>query len=660
MIQTVQGRRGALAFLHAAGHRIRAHEGITFGLVIVGVLSAQAVVLSRGFVSVSADEFSRVLLASTWAESPYFIERYILDATNAWQPWHFYLLGLALKICGGDLFLTSRIATMVFSVIGLGMLYLLVRKLFGRWTALLSVLIVGWFRAFVNLSLTPMPDVIFVTFLISFLYFFFSWWEARADGYLVLAGLMVGLASGMRYDGWFAVAVFGSYLGLRWLIGLWTTRSLRPLWLLSICLACLPICIWLLANYVYWGDPAHFLAGHKGSGPLPRGIGPLSELYPGLGYAELLLQNGGLVLALSIVGIVLARQSLADRLWLYLAFGFTPYLILTLRGVLLGTTPGTAYRPHYPFPYLVLLAPFCAYAIYLALTAPKQTSHQRWQKARWGTLALMSIYNVWIAYLRFIQWYSWIVICSLALVGIIVSYRLLSIKHWLYFTLSLGPLPILLFISRIGLAWASPRLCSGLYVVCLALFYAYVIWRAAGVIHAPSSRQWRIAGSVLLAIVCLFNLWDTVCRIPEGMPSSAVQAGLFVRRLFEEGALAEDDKVLVEVNHRNYKVMQVMSNHPRNFVLDRSAYGESDSASFLLDESSSPHGIGVLHASYEQWANPFSLDSPPGLDDYLTDQRIRLAIIKDPRLDELFNAQTEFERIEQVEEYVLYGEKGAD
>jgi hypothetical protein len=164
----------------------------------------------------------------------------------------------------------------------------------------------------------------------------------------------------------------------------------------------------------------------------------------------------------------------------------------------------------------------------------------------------------------------------------------------------------------------------------------------------------------MLAIVCLFNLWDTVCRIPEGMPASAVQAGLFVRQLFAEGALTGDDKVLVEVDHRNYKAMQVMSNHPRNFVLDRSAYGESDSASFLLDRSSSPHGIGVLYASYEQWVNPFSLDSPPGLGEYLANQRIRLAVIRDPRLEDLFIEETDFERIGQVEDYLFYAKKGPD
>ena len=137
----MQRQKSLSAILHTVRNLIVENEGVAFGLVITLTLAVRAVVLVLGFVSVSADEYSRVLLAASWAESPYFVERYVLDVTNAWQPWHFYLLGLALKVYDGDLLVTSRIVTMVFSLISLGMFYLLLRKLFDRWVALLSVLI---------------------------------------------------------------------------------------------------------------------------------------------------------------------------------------------------------------------------------------------------------------------------------------------------------------------------------------------------------------------------------------------------------------------------------------------------------------------------------------------------------------------------------------
>jgi hypothetical protein len=650
----VKGRGLLNAGMHTVRDVLLENESVAFGLAIVIVLAVQAIVLSRGFVSVSADEFSRVLLGASWAEFPYFIERYILDVTNVWQPWHFYLLGLALKIYDGDLFLTSRIVTMIFSLISLGMLYLLVRKLFNRWVALLSVLIVGLMRAYVNLSLTPMVDIIFTTFLISFLYLFFVWLGSRADRHLLLAALMVSLASGLRYDGWFAAAIFSAYVGLRWLIELWTTRSLRPLWLLAIGLACLLICIWLLANYVYFGAPVHFLEGHTGSGPSPRGIGPLTDVCPRLGYAELMLKNGGLILLLGIVGIALSHRFLARKLWLYLMFGFTPFVVLVLRGVFGGRMPGTAHRPHYPFPYVVLLAPFCAYAIYSAVAAPKQSPHHRWQRVGCGMLVTMSMYNLWVVYLRFYRGHSWILICSLALAGIVLSYRLLDRKHWLYWGFSLAPLLILMAASRSDLGLGCLPLYTGLYFVFLVLYYAYSIWRAAGVLPPPSRRQWQVAGLGILVILCLFSLADTVFRIPKGMPADAIQTGRVVRRFFEDGALIGDDKVLVEVERWDYRGMQVLSNHPRNFILDRSAYGEPDRESFLLDKSSAPHEIGTFFTSYDAQVNPFSLDPPSSLDAYLTDKQIRLVIVKDPRLEDLLIQQTEFEKVRQVEDYALY------
>jgi hypothetical protein len=625
-------------------------EAIAFGLVIILTLVVRTVLLASGFVSVSADEYSRILLAASWARSPYFIERYIVDANNVWQPWHVYLLGLALKAHNGDLLLTSRIVTTTFSLILLGMLYLLIRKLFNRWVALISVLIVELLPAYVYLSLTPMVEIIFVTFVVGFLYFFFIWLDGRADKYLLLAALVLGLASGFRYDGWFTVIIFSAYLGLHWLIELWTARSLHPLWLLAIGLACLPVCMWLVENYIYWGDPFHFLVGHTGSGDAVRKIGPLTNLFPELGYVELLLQSGAFICLLGVAGIVLSHRFLGHKVWLYLTFGLTPFVILVLR----RGTPGVAYRSHYPFPYLVLLTPFCAYAIYWTITAFKQPLRHRWQMAAWGMLAIISLYNLWLVYLRFAGRRSWTLVCLMALAGIVVSCRLLNRKHWLCFTLSLIPLFIFAVIVKIRLVSDLSRLYGVFYFVFLALFYVYITWRAIGERASPSRRQWQIAGSGLLIVICLFNLWKTFSEIPEGMPIDVIQAGLAVRRLFDDGTLVESDKVLVEVESRNYKGMQVVSNRPGHFILDRSPYGEPDRESFLLDRGSSPHQVAPAFTSYESHVNPFSLDHPPSLGEYLANERIRLAVVKDTRLETLLIQQTGFKKIDQVGDYLFY------
>ena len=137
------------------------------------------------------------------------------------------------------------------------------------------------------------------------------------------------------------------------------------------------------------------------------------------------------------------------------------------------------------------------------------------------------------------------------------------------------------------------------------------------------------------------------------MPASVNKAGLLVRQLFEEGALAVDDKVLFEAENWNHLGMQVMSNHPGSFVLDRDPMNP-DRGSFLLDKNSSPYEVGARFTSFEEQANPFSLDPPLSLDEYLKDRQIRLVVMKDPRLEALLIQQTGLERIGQVEGYSFY------
>lgn len=636
------------ASLRATWSAVRKNEGLAFGLVIILLFIVRAIVLALGFVSVAADEYARTLYAANWAKSPY-----IFGETPIWLPVHFHILGLGLK-AHYDLFLTPRIVTMIFSFASLGMLYLLARKLFNRWTALLSILIAGLSNIHVYLSLTPMAEVFYLTFLLGFLYFFFTWLDKNADRHLLIAAFMLALATGVRYESWFTAAVFCFYLGLRWLMGLWKTRSLRPIWLLAIGLVCLIPSAWILRNYILWDDPLHFTRLHTTSA---SGAGPLSDLFLKLAHIELLFQNWTLICLLAVVGITLSYRFLAHKIWLYLAFSLTPLVIVSL----LVDGLGRAFRPRYIIYYLIPLTPFCAYTIYWVIAAHKQSFHYRWQTRGWGMLVMMSLYNLWLVYLRFTG-HSWMLVGLLAVAGIALSPLLLSRKHWFYLTSSLIPLPILIVISRSGFVPGSPRLCMGLYFIILALFYAYNVWQAIGVLKPPSRYQWRIAGLSMLAIICLYNLWGTFFRIPEGMPASVNEAGWLVRKLFEEGALAENDKVLIEVADFNYLGMLVMSNHPKNFILDRSIARESKvgqrsfivAESFLIDKSSFPYAVRTSFTTYEARANPFSLDPPADLDEYLRESQIRLVIVKDPRLKALLNQQTEFERIDRVADYAFY------
>ncbi|HLF26882.1 MAG TPA: glycosyltransferase family 39 protein [Anaerolineae bacterium] len=626
-------------------------ESVAFGLAIASILSVFAYTLIRGLPDID-DQYSRVLLAASWAESPT-----LMGGSSFWLPGQTYLLGLALKV-HYDLVLTPRIITTVFSLIALGTLYLLARRLFNRWVALLSLLVVGLQDVYIMLSLNPLSDAIYLAFVVGFLYFFFRWLDSDADRWLLLAALLLGLSTSLRYEGWFILVAFGLYLGLRWLVHLWTTHSLRAMRLLALGVSCLPAGMWILGSSINRGDPS--LEDAVGR------IGPLTDLFPSLAYLELLLQDGALIGLLAVVGIVLSRRLLAHKAWLYLTFSLVPLVMLTLTN---GGRIGTAYPHRYVSPYLILLTPFCAYALWRLITAYRQSADDR-LGARWGLLAMMSAFNLWVVYLRFTQEHSVVLIALMALASVVLSYRLLARKYWLYWTLSLAPLPIFIVSSKSGFLAGSESSYLGAYLILLALGYAYGVWQARETLKPPSAEQWQLAGLGLLAIVGVYTGWGALLRLPSARSTRDLEAGLFVRRLFDEGALAADDKVLLEIvkaERKNYKTIQVMSNHPANFILDRipfrilaPVYREPDAESFLLNPNSSPYEIDkslvkdAIAPWYETQVNPFSLNPPISLDQYLADEHIRLAIIKAPRLKALFNQQTDFERIAQIEDYLFY------
>ena len=181
-----------------------------------------------------------------------------------------------------------------------------------------------------------------------------------------------------------------------------------------------------------------------------------------------------------------------------------------------------------------------------------------------------------------------------------------------------------------------------------------LIWRSTVRTVAIPKSKWKIAGVGMLLIICFFNLYEAFIRIPIGMPDSAIQSGILIRELFENGTLSPGDKVLVEVESKNYKGMQVMSNHPHNFVLDRDAYRTEKDSSFFLDSNTSPHGIGVFYTDYQPQTNPFLLDPKANLGDYFEKSQIRLAIIKNPKIVEMINKGSRFRKIQQVESYGFF------
>ncbi|HEX2521003.1 MAG TPA: glycosyltransferase family 39 protein, partial [Terriglobia bacterium] len=530
-------------------------EASNVGIAIGVIALLQAAVLSLGFTSLTTDEYTRTLYAASWAKTH-------LLPTDEWLPGHIWILGTALKI-RYDLFLTPRIVTYLFSLQCLLALYLLARYLFNRWVALISICILGSLQIYVYLSLTPLVDMVYYTFLLWFLYFLLRWLEQRQPAPFFAAALMLGFATTLRYEAWFIAALFSVYLLVRSIAELQRSRVAGTL--IALAVVWIVPCLWLAGNYIWHGDPLQIMGAYGGWIRFRLETESISN------WAALLFRTGSHICVLGLAGIWLSRSIVArEKLCLYLGLTFAPLVVLSV----FTTGPGNVYAERYVGQYLLPLIPFCAHAVYCALIADRHRSPIG-QLPSWPALAIFSIYNLWLVYLK-MSGHGGRLISLLTLAGISLSWRLLELRRWMLLAATLSPLALFIVLPRTRFALISSDAHLRLYFVVLLTFYGLYLLRAK---YSPehratarfSARQWWSLGAGLLSIVLFYGLWGTFVDHPDFF-HEAPRAGLHVRRLFDERILREDTKVLMQVSDWDFIVIPTMSNRPHNFMFDRYPY----------------------------------------------------------------------------------------
>ncbi len=87
---------------------------IPIGLVslVSGRLFLQVMLYRFGFMSLSADEFGRTVLAARWARDPHAVW------SGVWLPFHMYLFGAALRL-KWEMLYVPRIIVTVFGFISM-------------------------------------------------------------------------------------------------------------------------------------------------------------------------------------------------------------------------------------------------------------------------------------------------------------------------------------------------------------------------------------------------------------------------------------------------------------------------------------------------------------------------------------------------------------
>jgi hypothetical protein len=316
-----------------------------------------------GFISVSADEFARGLIAGEWALHPRF--NLAADMGGIWLPFEKYLNGSILLIWP-DVIWAPRLTVFFFSCCLVVVVYLLVYRLFENFSiAVLASFFLVFQPWFVWLSGTPMLDMYFLACFFTGLLFLMVWFRRSRSGYWFWAGVCFFFSSGFHLQGWLAI----NLVNLLTLIPFYQALRNRdfPQVFRLIGFYILGNSFILLGSAVEFLQTGHILAFVSNHTSYAQwfyhgyNISSLRRFlyYPGLIYD----QSSRWIWIFIVLAIFFLWQEKGSR-WKLL-----PILMF---GLLLGaysvenliSIPATAAPERYSLIFVILLSPYIAYGVY--------------------------------------------------------------------------------------------------------------------------------------------------------------------------------------------------------------------------------------------------------------------------------------------------------
>ena len=205
-------------------------------LYIFALLLFAAKLLILPFVhQIDADAVSRVYLSLQFAENPHLIQ------SGNWPPVFFYIMGSALKLWNNQ-FYTPVVVNIVFSVLLLFPLFSILNRLFEQKISFLLCVFFSFSPIVFRMSMLAMSEISFLFFLFLSIAFLLKGLKENKNNMLLLAGIIMSIAGGIRYESWFIsflIFVLIAYC-----------KMPRKAFLFAVFAAIIPV-YWLLSNYFY-------------------------------------------------------------------------------------------------------------------------------------------------------------------------------------------------------------------------------------------------------------------------------------------------------------------------------------------------------------------------------------------------------------------------
>ena len=322
-------------------------------LILTFRIGLQYALFQNGFWALTADEFSRTVLAVRWQQNPYWAMQ------GAWLPVHMYFFGLLFRIAPEYLYL-PRIVTAIFGLTAIVWVYLYTQALFqSHKTAWIAAFLFSMAPAGIWLSSTPLTEMYYLTLIIGVLYHTVSYNLSRKPGYLYIASILMGLANGLRFEGWLFAGVFCIFV-------LWDEisqfkKSRRMNWSIAPALF-IPWIFpftWAIGSYLQYGNPFYFYNEIREYKVMNYGIRGSF-----LNYLSPVLQSDPVAGLLGIPAYIYALRNIKAKnrtIWFYLAIVLIPFVtFLVLHG---GQIEPNANYIRYLAPLLLLFYPLIGFAL---------------------------------------------------------------------------------------------------------------------------------------------------------------------------------------------------------------------------------------------------------------------------------------------------------
>ena len=369
--------------------------------LVLAKLASAAALTRWGFVSVSADEFSRGLRAVRWARAPR------LDAlgeltSGVWLPLEKYLNGGVLLVWP-DPIVAPRATAFVSSCVLVVAVFVLARRLAADLhVAMVASLLVVAQPWYAWLSATPALDVYWLACYLAGLGCWLAWLDERRRRAWLWAGVWFALASAFHYPSWIPIELTYGLSSLevaRW----WRRRETGALVrsLTSWAIATSFIGFFVTAGWLADGRPLGFLESHTAYskwfyGGYRVSLAEKLAYYPRLVVTHLQPGVWGLVPFAAWAAWRDRRRSIVA-----MPLGVAVLSLAAVSVMNLGSVPATAAPGRYALFYTIVLALYGGWGFRLIVgwagTQPDRTR-------RWAARGLAFAVLAWIVAADLARW----------------------------------------------------------------------------------------------------------------------------------------------------------------------------------------------------------------------------------------------------------------